>query len=255
MAEYADVVVATGRFQTLHIGSLLYLEAAKSLSSRKGTSLYILTGPCNSELQKHAQRRDASGFRRPLLFEERSLLISIILGISARNVLAQASSPHHGDPDLSTWMKCFFKPLVERGIVSDQKLACKDASPIEIAVVIKNSDFKIYRPGDSVRHYTDYLRDEYRNVVITDLADQVGKDKTLFLEGAGDLARRVRDRAKFLPPTMVGAEILLSEGYSLTDAPSTNLLTEIFSRFGNAPRSYEEISNAVDLASGRKGAR
>lgn len=246
MPEYAKIVIATGRFQTVHLGSLNYLQAAKGLATEKKSAFYLLTGPLDHELPLHGYKAQNGSGRRLMLFEERRFLISLMLSIPASKILNNESSPHHGEPGLSIWANAFFNPLIGMNILSDADLSGDQKAPVvEVAVVMKQIDFKNYRPSDGVVHYAHYLKCRYRNVLITDLGSGLADKGELALLGASEMGSNQRDRTVELPATMVAAEILIGDGYYLTDRSTANRVIGVFRRFGNSPQPYESVARVV----------
>ena len=243
MERQTSVVVASGRFQTVHKGSVAYLESAKRLAQRNGCSFFILTGPLDCELLLHGRRDNEPLARRMMLFEERKLLISLMLSISPARILNNAGSPHQGEPGLSAWTNAFFEPLLAMHAVSVEELNGRRNARIELATVIKDSDVTIYRPGDAKVHYTHYLKKKFPGVAIVNLGGEIDSE----LRGLSSSQLRspgVSDRFQ-LPPTMLAAEVLMDHGQQLVAPSVAAKLESIFERFGNAPQSVESVMSAL----------
>jgi hypothetical protein len=246
MAGSFKAIVATGRFQTIHLGSLSYLLAARELASEKKSTLYVLTGPLDAELSEHGHRVQSESPRRLMSYEERKFLISLMLSIPQSQILNHRSSPHHGEPGLSIWVESFFLPLTERGILSSEELTNSLWPPAaELAVVIKPSDYKSYRVGGGVVHYTHYLKQRYPNVLITDLNDRLAHGIGLSSLSGSSLDAASSDRAAALPAAMLAAEILIGSGKSLTDPEASAKLLEVFEEFGNSPRAGDAVVKLI----------
>lgn len=261
MSDAAPIVVATGRFQTIHVGSVAYLQGAAALAAAKRWDFYVLTGPRDAELPKHAYRAAGSQPHRALRFAERRLLISTLVAISPAHILEQASTPHHGDPDLENWIANFFCPLTQSNVVRPRALADRAAACVHLAVVRKPSDVRTYRPGDGPRHYADYLVERYPGIVLceipaqptlsvpdmesdADRAQQQPSRRAAEL-GGSTLPPYPAERAACLPPVVLAAELLVSRGLALDAGDAASFLAGIARRFGNAPAAYPAIEAPV----------
>lgn len=229
-----QIVIATGRFQTVHLGTVAYLSAAKKLAESDRCRFVVLTGPNDAELPIHGRKdHDSIILRRPLLFRERQVLLSVILGIVPEAILVQDSSPHHGPEGLTRWVERFFDPVVMhfgRQFDIGEK---SSSTQVKLAVVIKASDVKTYIEGKDREHYTSYLLRKYPWLRVVDLATSIGLDEQAPVLGASEIPRNKVSRARFLPPVMIAAEAMIDDGMLLMDEKSIWILTSIYRRFGN----------------------
>ncbi|NJO32980.1 MAG: hypothetical protein HC869_07350 [Rhodospirillales bacterium] len=183
----------------MHVGSLAYLQSAKAIADDLACDLFVLTGPSDAELRKHAQKGQARNVNRPLSFAERQLLLSTMLAISPVNILVHQSTPHHGDPDLQCWVDNFSVPLVSSGVVGESDIISGAGAHLLLTVVIKKSDFKVYRQGDQRRHYAHYLREKYRGLDIMNLSRTAAERTEGRMRPESDLPSG-SERYAFIPP-------------------------------------------------------
>lgn len=236
MPRQTKVVMATGRFQTLHLGSLDYLLAAKALAKDQSAEFFVCSGPLDGELSLHGYR-ELKAMARPLLrFDERQLLISMLLSIPASHILNNESSPHHGEPGLTAWVNNFLKPLAEHDLGKQHR----DGSRVTLALVLKASDFKVYRPGDRACHYTDYLIRNYPRLGVEDVLDRLDHVGIAEL-GSSDLGLSLSERAPVLPAVMLAAEIILASGRRLTEAGCRDDLARVAAAYGRSAGAFDAV--------------
>jgi hypothetical protein len=239
VAPSMQIVLATGRFQTIHFGSLSYMLRAQDFAARKSAAFFINTGPRDDELIEHGLRVPPTRRRRMLSFAERRSLISVLLAIPEKTILNNRSSPHHGQPGLDAWVKTFFEPLWQALAVSPS-VVNESTINVTLATVKKTDDYRLYQLGDEEKHYTDYLVDAYPWLVVLDL-DTV-HDRPVHRPLSSSTLPPPTTLTSFgLPAVMAAAEVLLEMGSQLTDESSKRALASVYRRYGHEAATYDEV--------------
>lgn len=245
MLEYGKCVIATGRFQIIHYGSLAYLKAAKTFADENDYLFCILTGPTNSELSVHGHK-DSGAHSRLLCFEERRLLISLLLKQPSDLILNNCSSPHHGETGLTKWANEFLAPLEkEHGQYSKQLRDCVARKSLILTTVVKKNDIKIYKPKDTAYHYTYYLQKRYPWMEIVDIGSKINENLDISI-GASDLNKEIELISDCLPPAMLAAEILRNTNIDFSFGEPKQILLSVQEEFGFKPISYKQVLGYIE---------
>src|SRR5262249_15531002 len=166
------------------------------------------------------------------LFEERQLLLSLLLSIPKESVVNNRSSPHRGEPGLTLWINSFLQPLNGFWGQGTSSSEIAPAKCVKLAVVKKKSDFKVYRRGEKTQHYSDYLKSAYPWLIIVDLGAELTNEKSTEEYGSSQLPLSSTARAITMPALMMAAEVLVNGGAYLT-APHCRLaLSSIVQEYG-----------------------
>ena len=239
------LVVATGRFQTLHLGSLAYLRVAQKLAATSGAEFFVSTGPLDNELGEHGLRTGSGAASRLFSFSERQLLISTALSMPSEFVVNNRSSPHHGEPGLTIWTRAFFDPVNQalRRLEMGSDVARFE---VTLAVVKKKEDFKVYRSGDAEKHYADYLLEEYPKLTVVDLAAELKGAASGNVSSSG-MPWAIDERALQMPAIMQAAEILRGKGHVLTELACVETLKRINELFGRDDAPSADVLRKVSL--------
>lgn len=169
--RYLRLLVATGRFQKIHYGHLLYLRKALFKAIDTGCRFRIITGPSDDEYRTQPELKGSTNSFIP--FSERQFLLSLLLSIPSKCIvegLGRPSSEIRSMDDLrlkpekvkkhheqtNHWVENFFHPI---NITAADGVSSK----INLFVTTKEED-KIYHES-----YTDgpvhpiYLVSNYWN--------------------------------------------------------------------------------------------
>ena len=241
------VVVATGRFQTLHVGSLDYLITAKGRAETAGARLCVLSGPADDELGEQAFKQGGlRRARRALRFAERQALIEVLSGIPRSHIFNHVSTPHQGPLHLDRYVENFFSEPIYAGVVTRGDLAGHHPERrVTLVTVKKASDIKPYRPGGEPRHFTDYLHERYAGLFIEDILDHCAtretQDGSLLPASLGELAQR-------MPPAALLAEMVASAGFDLSSPAVVTRLCHMHAKWDIPPQSLERLAGDLEEA-------
>ena len=237
----SSLVVATGRFQWFHLGSLDYMQSAMSFAYEEKARLYVVSGPFDHQLFGQGYKRPNSyEVRRPLRFSERQFLLSCALGVPAGNIFASDSTPHHTRELLDRYISSFFDPLVDRRIIRRNSLVSLEAGSevVMLATVKKSEDLKIYGGRGGARHYSDCLKEAYPAIIVHDVQNRCALPWTQ--EGSG-LPRSLEELVLRMPPIAAAAEILVRAGRRVDTEESQSILQTCHQRFGCVSQSLETL--------------
>ncbi|MGH9428962.1 MAG: hypothetical protein ACRD2L_21975 [Terriglobia bacterium] len=252
MLGTGTAVVATGRFQRLHLGSIQYLLVAKYLAKQTRSSFFVLTGPFDAELDMHGWRSAEPMDRRFLSFEERRLILSCALDISQDSILNHSGSPHHGEPGLADWINGFFLPLVANGLISQEALLDATRSALALITAIKPEDIRQYREGRDREHYADLIKDAYPAICIIDYFTLLGRAPSLERLSSSKMpmptvrpSSSADEESSALAPAMLLTEMLLAERGVSSILPFADSMILVSRKFGTSPTSRSAIRASV----------
>jgi hypothetical protein len=237
-------LVATGRFQRVHLGSLSYLVRAYQMAQQLGSDFIILTGPQDEELLVHGLRVGRSENRRLLSFRERQVLLSVLLSLPQVAILNNKSSPHHGEPGLTIWVNEFFSPLNDAVVKMGEGSQVTGAG-IYLAIIRKSSDHRVYRKSDKPKHYVDYLMERYPDLKVIELGASVNDTHLNEELSSSALLQTTDTGASALPAVMLAAEFLIALGISLTGNQALSALTSVKLAYAQAIGEPDEVRRLV----------
>jgi len=244
-------VVATGRFQRLHLGSLQYLLVAKYLAKQTRSDFFVLTGPFDSEFATHGSRSAELINRRLLSFEERRLILSCALDISPASIRNHSGSPHHGEPALTEWINGFFRPLLADGSIAESALFETGRCSLALMTAIKPDDIRCYREGQNQEHYSDLIKAAYPGICVIDYFaltsratshDQLSSSR--MPAPAADLTTS-NDEPSSLAPVMLLVEMLLAGRGASSIMPFADSIVLVSKKFGTSPTTPAAIRASI----------
>ncbi|MEQ1820626.1 MAG: hypothetical protein ABL871_18640 [Terricaulis sp.] len=200
------IVVATGRFQRLHLGSDRYLQTAKYLAQALRAQFFVTTGPFDNELTTHGERAPGTLNRRLLNFSERQLIISRHLDIAEQTIVPQHASPHHDSSSVDLWASTFFDCLVERGIINSADLTRFDAKQIVLFVATKDADYRDFQATGERIHYSEVVRRANPGIDVVDYT------RLARLADGVPLSASNIDEGQLVPVMQVAERLILERG-------------------------------------------
>jgi hypothetical protein len=232
------IVVATGRFQRIHVGSGRYLNTAKYIAEALRGELYVTTGPFDAELPDHGERVPGGLKRRLLSFSERQFIISRQLGIPEANILPQHASPHHGQDGLELWSRTFFNSLISSGRLSRGDLQHATTRRVVLFVATKADDYQDFYGTGQLLHYSDVVKLANPGIDLLDYSRLLKFADTEKLS-----ASRIEDGQ--LVPAMQMVEELIASGECKNLRDHDSLIEAAIIRFGSEPISRSQAKQFI----------
>lgn len=232
------ILVATGRFQRIHVGSDRYLRTAKYIAEALRAEMYVTTGPFDTELSQHGERVPGGLKRRLLTFSERQLIISRQLGISESQIVPQHASPHHGQDGLDLWATTFFDRLVSIGKLSTRDLQQATDRRVVLFVATKIDDYRDFKGTGQLSHYSDIVKLSNPGIDLLDYS------RLMQFADTEKLSASRLEEGQLVPIMQLAEELITNSGCkNLRDHES--LLEEAILEFGSEPVSQQAIREFV----------